>query len=69
MYEDVVGMYREGDILGATSSSKASKLSINSGALRTRSRQKTRIEHQHSRTHIMKAINETNFIVLVDVLT
>ena len=40
-----------------------------SGALRTGSRQKTGIEHQHSRTHIMKAINETNFIVLVDVLT
>ena len=39
-----------------------------SGALRTGSRQKTGIEHQHSRTHIMKAINETDFIVLVDVL-
>ena len=39
-----------------------------SGALRTGSRQKTGIEHQHSRTHIMKARNETNFIVLVDVL-
>ena len=29
-----------------------------SGALRTGSRQKTRIEHQHSRTHIMKAIRD-----------
>ena len=29
-----------------------------SGALRTGSRQKTGIEHQHSRTHIMKAIRD-----------
>ena len=31
---------------------------ISSGALTTGSRQKTGIEHQHSRTHIMKAIRD-----------